>query len=153
GGATVSLTGRGGAHVQVSVHVQNADEFSCVDVTQVVSKRGLVAAAQYNRHSTGIQDCRDNFAEGPLRLFQVALEVDVAQVKRSQLGQVGPADGVPRRQAVEPLTDLARRLRGADATLVAAHSFVLRKADEDRSAGAQGSWIACPEFDALRQAR
>ena len=135
-----------GTHVEVGVEIDDADGFAGRDIAEKMSIRRLVSAAEHDRNSAGAENGSDHLSQLRLTLFQWPGDAEIAGVERTQNPQVHFILSVARRQAIEPAANFGRGLGGAGASLIAAHTFVLGKADNHRPSRLKRRRIAAPEF-------
>src|SRR5262249_44010359 len=105
------------------------------DVAEVMPVRGLVPAAEDDRHGAALQDSADDLPQGLLALLEGARGADIAQVERWVDGQINPAGKIARRQSAKELANEVRSLGSSRPAPIAAHALVLGEADEHPTAG------------------
>ncbi len=140
-------------NVQMGVEVDDGDLAAGVDVAEVMSVSRLMAAAQHDRHGPGRHKRRDHFRQRLLTLLQIAGNAHVPHIEQTKGGQVDAVVRVPGREAIQPVANGGGSGGGAWPALVAAHTLILRKSDEDRTTGPQPRRPLPPKLDALAQTR
>jgi len=151
--AAVTMAWRERSDIQVSVDVQDAWGLMGGEVTQVMSIGRFMAAAKDNGNRAASQDPCDHFRERILTIFQVLRDADIARVQQTSRCQVDVRRAIASGHPVQPMTNLARRLRRSGPTVISAHPFILRKPHQDGSTKRQSIRVPSPEFDNIPQMR